>query len=99
MAFTGRRLAYAAVASVLLLAVLLLLRIGGPPPTTDGPLHNTDDLLRRRLRLCRSLQGQDDPDGIQRRARQEVDLVASETRRVEKQLSGIMPGGRRAPPA
>lgn len=87
MAFPGRRLVYAAVGSVLLLAVLLLLHTTDPAASTAGRPY-----LRR-------LQGQDDPGAIQRRARQEVDLVASETRRVEKQLSGIMPGGRRAPPA
>lgn len=95
MAFTGRRLAYATVGSILLFAVLLVLHTGGPV-STAGRSYNPNNLLRRRFRR---LQGQDDPGAIQRRARQEVDLVASETRRVEKQLSGIMPGGRRAPPA
>ena len=94
MAFTSRRLAYVAVAATLILAALLLLHTGGPAPLR---LDSTNNALRRRLR--RGLQGQDDPNSIQRRARQEVDLVASEMRRVEKQLSGIMPGGRRAPPA
>ena len=98
MAFPGRRLVYAAVGSVLLLAVLLLVHTAGPASSAAGRPYNpnSNNLLRRRLRR---LQGQDDPGAIQRRARQEVDLVASETRRVEKQLSGVMPGGRRAPPA
>lgn len=94
MAFFGRRLAYAAVGSALLLAVLFLLQTGPGPLTHKASLPG-NNLLRRHRRV----QGQDDPAGVQYRARKEVDIVAAETRRVEKQLSGIMPGGRRAPPA
>lgn len=95
MAQYGRRLVYAAVGSTLLLAVLFLLQTGPVPLHTTTTTTNNHFLRRHR----RSLQGQDDPAGVQRRARKEVDMVASEVQRTEKQLSGIMPGGRHAPPA
>jgi hypothetical protein len=89
MAAFGRRLVYAAVGSVLLLAVLFLLQTG-PAPLKKAQAAG-HGLLRRQLH-------EQDDAGVQDRARKEVSIVAGETRHVEKQISGIMPGGGRAPP-
>jgi len=89
--FVGRRLIYAAVGAALLLAALFLLQIGPAPLHKPQPVAGHANLLRRRL------QGQDD-EIMQLRARQEANVVAAETRHIEKQLSGMLPGGRRAPP-